>query len=772
MKDREYRLIITLKSDLCVGSGYSYAGIIDSDICYDALGLPYIPARRLKGCLREAAELIGLSDSEICDLFGAGGASGAEGIFIENAYVDHYNELRNDIARSGKNFRTYITPQSILEQFTTVKAQTRIGKNGAEEGNSLRFTRTVNHYSPLNPQEEMRFTARVAFPDRLGEGRKAALEDTVSALRHIGMNRNRGLGSVRCTLELGAEKPTNQAPEVPEIVYVENGTVCSGMSDSNAEYTLRYTVKNVSPLILSTSNDFKTEKYISGRSVLGFFAGAYLRSSGKSAEDEEFQNLFLRNQVLFGSLYPAEKVGGGFCVYYPAPAYINRLKKTGKYVNATKDIPRTREKCPAELPEEYVSGNGNRPKRLKGRFVCLQDGKISVKEPETDIVYHHTRKSEKQEAADGNLLYPTEVLREQQYFSGEITGRGDYLQILAKLLTENTLRFGKSKSAQYGTCVLAENPVMIRKSDVKRIYPKHSYVLAVLESDAVFVNETGYTVRCEEVREQIRDRLKIQECGSDAAYSEIEAGMLTGYYSKWNLKRPAVPMVKAGSTFEFVLAEDLETNQEIFWVGEYNSEGFGRVRLVKNDGESCRIDELDSEEKPETLQTGMEQDGQMPGKAAALFRKILIGEARERLLQKAANTKLNFRSASALGRITQMLSESVSENPADSQAACRKFVHRIQSIKTDELRKKAEQIWNGMIWTGRLSDQGVPAPEGLKYLSLVEELREPYDDLVKYGDSAKTFEEEMALLWSDYLMAILIQEKYNLKYAEEHHEAD
>ena len=64
MKDREYRLIITLKSDLCVGSGYSYAGIIDSDICYDALGLPYIPARRLKGCLREAAELIGLSDRQ------------------------------------------------------------------------------------------------------------------------------------------------------------------------------------------------------------------------------------------------------------------------------------------------------------------------------------------------------------------------------------------------------------------------------------------------------------------------------------------------------------------------------------------------------------------------------------------------------------------------------------------------------------------------------------------------------------------------------------
>ena len=35
-------LRITLKSDLCVGSGYSYAGIIDSDVSYDECGLPYM----------------------------------------------------------------------------------------------------------------------------------------------------------------------------------------------------------------------------------------------------------------------------------------------------------------------------------------------------------------------------------------------------------------------------------------------------------------------------------------------------------------------------------------------------------------------------------------------------------------------------------------------------------------------------------------------------------------------------------------------------------
>ena len=49
------KITITLKSDLCTGSGYSFAGIIDQDVCYDKKGLPFIPGKRLKGCIRETA---------------------------------------------------------------------------------------------------------------------------------------------------------------------------------------------------------------------------------------------------------------------------------------------------------------------------------------------------------------------------------------------------------------------------------------------------------------------------------------------------------------------------------------------------------------------------------------------------------------------------------------------------------------------------------------------------------------------------------------------
>lgn len=52
------KIKIELMSDLCAGSGYSFAGVIDSDVSYDEYGLPFLPARRLKGCMREAAELV------------------------------------------------------------------------------------------------------------------------------------------------------------------------------------------------------------------------------------------------------------------------------------------------------------------------------------------------------------------------------------------------------------------------------------------------------------------------------------------------------------------------------------------------------------------------------------------------------------------------------------------------------------------------------------------------------------------------------------------
>ena len=50
------KLTIKLLSDLCTYSGDTYNSVVDTDVVYDENGIPYIPAKRIKGCIREAAE--------------------------------------------------------------------------------------------------------------------------------------------------------------------------------------------------------------------------------------------------------------------------------------------------------------------------------------------------------------------------------------------------------------------------------------------------------------------------------------------------------------------------------------------------------------------------------------------------------------------------------------------------------------------------------------------------------------------------------------------
>ena len=141
-------------------------------------------------------------------------------------------------------------------------------------------------------------------------------------------------------------------------------------------------------------------------------------------------------------------------------------------------------------------------------------------------------------------------------------------------------------------------------------------------------------------------------------------------------------------------------------------------------------------------------------------------------MQKAVNTKLAFRNPAQLGRITLMLSESVGAHPKDPKAAYQEFLRRIQSIKTDDTRKKAVKILSDLIWKNGTSDREAPVGAGLQYLPLVKDLKEPYNCFSGEGHAETAFETEMAAFWSDYLMAVLVQEKYNLKHEEESHEED
>lgn len=729
MKSKELK--ITLKSDLCVGSGYSYAGIADSDICYDDCGLPYIPAKRLKGCLREAAELIGLPADTIEKLFGIGGTSGT-GFILSNAYISNYENIYRELKCMDSAWKVYVSPQNVLEQFTVIKAQTKIMDNGIAKDNSLRFTRAVKHYSPIDKNQEMIFVADV----EVDEADEKNLEMVAKALRNIGMNRNRGLGSVVCAL-------TDSSKEYMKVLDL------SEISDDEDTYVLQYTVRNTSPLVLNVDNNYTTEKYISGQNVLGFFASAYLKV-GNSAENETFAELFLKNQVIFSGLYPYDGD-----IYYPAPSYINRLKKTKEFVNVSKEIPMTEQDCEQRgISGVYARGNGNQSKKLKGKFVCIKEDGVLLKEVKSDIVYHHTKKSKRQDSQDGELLYSFETVRGQQLFAGTITGKGKYIKQLCALLESGKMQFGKSKSAQYGTCVLEGVSTVRAMDSVAKKYEKGSRLLITLQSDGVFAGKTGYIVRCDEVRAILKETLGIkepEECKIDALYAEVEVRELIGFYGKWNLKRQAIPVVRAGSTFEFVLAEDLLISEKDLYAGERIGEGYGKLVIRENDGDDCRIWKAKAE-NAEVLKADY---------AKEICRDILLQEMREYLRNAALKEEIRVQNASTVGRITLMLSESLNQYPDDADKAYENFCERIGSIKDKEKKEQIARLKNQLV-----CENETLTIDRLKYLKCISPLVSLYEET--FGQAEK----EVKGLWSDYFMSVLVQEKYKQKGRKDDYEED
>lgn len=138
------QLIIRLLSDLCTYSGDTHNSLVDTDVVYDENGIPYIPAKRIKGCIREAAlEMVelGIAPSELHEIFGKEGQQ-SSAFSLSNAYIENYGEV-TDVLK--KCCHTELkSPQNVLDQYTYMRVQTAVNpETGTAQENSLRRIRVV-----------------------------------------------------------------------------------------------------------------------------------------------------------------------------------------------------------------------------------------------------------------------------------------------------------------------------------------------------------------------------------------------------------------------------------------------------------------------------------------------------------------------------------------------------------------------------------------------------------------------------------------------------
>ncbi len=228
----ELILKITTLSDTQIGSGRSFGATIDSDIEFDQYGLPYIPAKRIKGLFRNAVEDLSELDTikdlrkfdgnHIKKLFGKrvddkdtetptsfDNLTGAP-ISFDNLMIEEHENIHPWLNYLFDSFGNAFNPHIIQEHFTTLRSQTAIDKETkTAQDHSLRTIRVLNKKLTFCGKIHL----RIDKEDKDKDAFLNALSMATLLLRRIGSQRNRGFGKVKVELFKGDESLTDKLKE-------------------------------------------------------------------------------------------------------------------------------------------------------------------------------------------------------------------------------------------------------------------------------------------------------------------------------------------------------------------------------------------------------------------------------------------------------------------------------------------------------------------------------------------------------------------------------
>jgi CRISPR-associated protein Csx10 len=211
----QFTLHIKLKSAAAPGSGEGRAGVIDRETVHDDSGLPLLPARRLKGLLREAGleawEALAVHPAHKAwrdmnlvppeELFGQPGQPYPGPFDLNDGRLEGYLELRSWLweAKNWNGGNAYFHAEAVLRSFTEQRAQTAMDtETGGPKKNALRTTRV------LRPGLVFQAEGTIRTPDgaEAGWNKRAllTLHLACGCLRRMGLSRNRGTGRLEVEL--------------------------------------------------------------------------------------------------------------------------------------------------------------------------------------------------------------------------------------------------------------------------------------------------------------------------------------------------------------------------------------------------------------------------------------------------------------------------------------------------------------------------------------------------------------------------------------------
>lgn len=567
-----YTFSLKTESFLLTGSGEGGV-LIDADVVFDSSGFPFIPARRIKGMLKESLEevleMTGKNEDEVLKvvkaLFGEPGKGTHAGkLVFNNLFIEDWNTVKADL----KSIQPHIafSPDHIRSCYTVEIQQTAIEgpdpnvadkkSEGTAKHNSLRNYRVIKPDTSFSAS--LKTTEELIFDDE-----EKYLKLAAKNLRHAGTRRNRGFGKVCCEITDLAEKVIHKETEPATI------------PDDATQ--LAISITTLSPVIiaqqLGDQNTVSTLKYITGSQLRGLLAGAYIRDKKLSRTDAHmdsgFRTLFLSGQVQFGNLF----LNGGA----PVPSHLHKRKVV---VEADRKA----------NPVSVFSNPEGITRALGGWGRIGSDGRIQTKKylPKSTFYFHNSRPNRAagrnhQEDTEGGIFY-YEALNADQAFKGTIEGDPALLQQLAQAFPKPfDARMGRSRSAQYGEVSVS---VTARSSEESASisYAKDQKYLLILQSPLILLNQSGLPVPdTHELLKVLTEKLGILE--NEITLNNVATTLteVEQYNTTWQAKSGKCLAYAAGSTFQFTLKKAVELEKELTFLGEWNTQGFGKINLSSYD---------------------------------------------------------------------------------------------------------------------------------------------------------------------------------------------
>ncbi len=544
-----YTLTLTTESYLLTGSGEGGV-LIDADVVFHATGFPMIPARRIKGMLKESLEevmeIAGKPEADIkaaiTRFFGEPGKPTYEGrLLFHNLMLPDWGRIAKEVT-DNKNFQAF-QPDFIKAYFTAEIQQTAIGREGKEgEIEGVAKKRSLRNYRVIKPGQSFEGLLETTSP--LSSEEEKLLKQAVMNLRHAGTRRNRGFGRVKCELK---ETAAN--------------SLASQVISGGQAGKLSVILTTQSPVVLAEQqgdqNTVFTRKYISGNQVRGLMANAFIRKRGLSPHnahlDSDFFEVFLSGKVQFGNAafnqashialhlheYKLDKNKPVISVF----AKDQRDNEITKSVSKIGVIVGNTIHKEGFTPKTTFNFHNSRPNRSAGRSTENDD--------ETGIFYY-------------------ESLNEGQAFQGEISGDTSAVAKLTSVLSSQfRARMGRSRSAQYGSVLVTL--VDGGKSDSSTTLGAGKYVMT-LQSPLVLLNENGHPTPTVTALEKVLayalgSGIKVEKAA--AAFTQVEQ-----FNAIWQAKSDKVPAFKEGSSFLMNLPENTNSLAQL---GDWTEQGFGQV---------------------------------------------------------------------------------------------------------------------------------------------------------------------------------------------------